>query len=185
VAELLAKVASPEPAPGAGFVAGMTVSLAAGLVTMAARLSVEEWPEARGAAAQSETLRLRIAPLAERNAEAYAAALAALAGEQARYRTRDETLADTLAAAADVPLRIGDAAATVASLAADVAENGNASVRADCAVAASLAVAGARAAAALVEVNLGTTPGDERIAMAREHAEDASAALERALAAVA
>jgi formiminotetrahydrofolate cyclodeaminase len=182
--DLLAEVASPQPVPGGGFVAAVSVAMAAGLVTMAARLS-SDWPEARGAAAQAETLRARARELARRNAEAYSQALAALGGEEEKYRTRDETLADALDRAADVPLQIGDAAAAVTTLAAEVADRGEPSVRADCAVAASLATAGARAAASLVEVNLATTGDDERVVRARAQVADAEGSLERALAAVA
>src|SRR3954447_10701683 len=141
--DFLDEIASPAPVPGGGFVAGITVAMAAGIVSMAARLS-EDWPERRGASAQAETLRARATELASTNAEAYAKAIAALAGREERYRTRDETMGDALARAADVPLAIGDAATAVATLAAEVAEHGDPRFRADCAVAASLAVAGAR-----------------------------------------
>jgi len=93
-------------------------------------------------------------------------------------------MGDALARAADVPLAIGDAATAVAALAAEVAEHGEPRFRADCAIAASLAAAGARSAAVLVDVNLGTTGGDERTDRARRQADDAAAALQRALDAV-
>jgi formiminotetrahydrofolate cyclodeaminase len=144
-----------------------------------------DWPEGRGAAAQAETLRKRVMELASKNAEAYARALAALRGKEEKYRTRDETMGDALALAANIPLEIGDAATAVAALAAEVAERGNPRFCADCAAAASLAVAGARAAATLVEVNLGTTSEDERVMRAREQIDDAAASLEQALASVA
>jgi formiminotetrahydrofolate cyclodeaminase len=184
VDELLIELASPSPAPGSGFAAAVAVAMGAATITMAARLS-PDWAEGRGAAAQAETLRKRVMELASRNAEAYAAALAALKGKEEKYRTRDETMGDALKRAADVPLEIGDAATAVAALAAEVADRGNPRFGADCAAAASLAVAAARAAATLVEVNLGTTGEDERVRRAREQVADASASLEHALAAVA
>jgi formiminotetrahydrofolate cyclodeaminase len=184
VDELLSELAAPSPVPGAGFAAAVSVAMGASIVTMAARLS-SEWAEGRGSAAQAETLRRRVMELASRNAEAYAEALAALEGKEERYRTRDETMADALARAADVPLEIGDAATAVAAIAAEVAANGEPRFCADCAVAASLAVAGARAAATLVDVNLGTTDDDERVKRAHAQIAEASASLEQALAAVA
>ena len=184
VDELLVELASPSPVPGSGFAAAVAIAMGAATITMAARLS-HDWPEGRGAAAQAETLRKRVMELASRNAEAYEAALAALKGREEKYRTRDESMGDALARAADVPLEIGDAATSVAALAAEVADRGNPRFCADCAAAASLAVAGARAAAILVEVNLGTTGEDERVRRAREQIEDASASLAQALAAVA
>jgi len=184
VDELLTELASPSPAPGSGFAAALAIAMGAATVTMAARLS-PEWPEGRGAAAQAETLRTRVMDLASRNAAADEAALAALKGREEKYRTRDETMRDALAQAAEVPLEIGDAATSVAALAAEVAERGNPRFCADCAAAASLAAAAARAAATLVEVNLGTTGEDERVRRARSQISDASASLAQALASVA
>ncbi len=57
-------------------------------------------------------------------------------------------------------------------------------MRADAAAAGALALAGARGAAILVEVNLTTTSGDERLTRARELVADAEAAVERATAQV-
>ena len=176
--ELLAEVSSPEPMPGAGYVAAVALEMAAGLVAMAARVSRGEWGEARGAAAQATTLRERIAPLAERNVDAYREAVALL-GEDAA-RGDDESLRDALERAAGVPLEIAEAAVDVASLAAVVAERGDQGLRADAVSAALLAEAAARAAATLVEVNLGTTSADERVARGRDLAGSATAAAQRA-----
>jgi methenyltetrahydrofolate cyclohydrolase len=183
--EFLDEVASPELVPGAGFSSAVTVAMAAGLVTMTARRSLEVWPEGAGAAAQAERLRKRVIPLAEQNVAAYRKAVAMLRGEEpAESRSHDFDLSRSLDEAARIPLQIGEAAADVAALAADVAEYGEPSVRADAATAGALALAGARGAAILVEVNLATTPGDERLARARELIADAEAALERASAQV-
>jgi formiminotetrahydrofolate cyclodeaminase len=184
VDDLLTEVASPSPAPGSGFAAALAIAMGAATVTMAARLS-PDWPEGRGAAAQAETLRKHVMELASRNAQAYEAALSALKGREEKHRTRDETMRDALAQAADVPLQIGDAATSVAAHAAEAAERGNPRFCADCAAAASLAAAGARAAATLVEVNLGTTGDDERVRRAQTQISDASASLAQALAQVA
>jgi formiminotetrahydrofolate cyclodeaminase len=178
VAELLDEVSSPEPMPGAGYCAALALEMAAGLVAMAARVSRAEWGEARGAAAQATTLRERVAPLAERNVEAYRDAVALLSAPESGHR--DDELRDALARAAGVPLEIADIAVDVASLAAVVAERGDQALRADAVSAALLAEAAARAAATLVAVNLGTTSSDERVARAGDLAGSASAAAERA-----
>jgi len=178
VADLLDQVSSPEPMPGAGYCAALALEMAAGLVTMAARVSRAEWGEARGAAAQASTLRDRVAPLAERNVEAYRDAVALLTA--AESKGRDEELRDALARAAGVPLEIAEIAVDVASLAAVVAERGDQALRADAVSAALLAEAAARAAATLVEVNLGTTTSDERVTRAGDLAGSAAAAAERA-----
>jgi formiminotetrahydrofolate cyclodeaminase len=183
--DFLDEVASSKLLPGGGFVAAVSVAMAAGLVAMAARRSRERWPEAKGAVAQADALRARLTPLAEANAEAYVAAVAALSQEGGTgAETRDELIAQALDLAAQIPLQIGEAASDVSALAAEVAEHGEPSLRADAATAALLAHAAARAAATLVEVNLGTTTDDERVARARELVAAASAASEQALAAV-
>lgn len=183
--EFLDEVASPELVPGAGFSSAVTVAMAAGLVTMTARRSLEVWPEGAGAAAQAERLRKRVIPLAEENVAAYRKAVGLLRGDDlADVQHRDFELSRSLEEAARIPLAIGEAAADVAALAADVAEYGEPSVRADAATAGALALAGARGAAILVEVNLTTTSGDERLARARELVVDAEAAVERATAQV-
>jgi glutamate formiminotransferase / formiminotetrahydrofolate cyclodeaminase len=175
--ELLEEVSSAEPMPGAGYCAAIALEMAAGLVAMAARASRADWGEGRGAAAQATTLRERIAPLADRNVDAYREAVALLGGEGS---AGDEALRDALARAAGVPLEIAEVAVDVAALAAVVAERGDQAMRADAVSAALLAEAAARAAATLVEVNLGTTSSDERVARARDLAGTATAAAERA-----
>ena len=178
LAELLDEVSSPEPMPGAGYCAAVALELAAGLVAMTARASRAEWGVARGAAAQATTLRERIAPLAERNVDAYREAVALLGGSESAGG--DESLRDALERAAGVPLEMAEVAVDVASLAAVVAERGEQALRADAVSAALLAEAAARAAATLVEVNLGTTSADERVARARDLAGSATAAAQRA-----
>jgi formiminotetrahydrofolate cyclodeaminase len=176
--ELLDQVSSPEPMPGAGYCAAVTLEMAAGLVAMTARVSRAEWGEARGAAAQASTLLDRIAPLAERNVEAYREAVGLLG--TAESGGKDEPLRDALERAAGIPLEIAEAAVDVASLAAVVAERGDQALRADAVSAALLAEGAARTAATLVEVNLGTSSADERVARARDLAGSATAAAQRA-----
>jgi formiminotetrahydrofolate cyclodeaminase len=185
----LEDVASAELLPGAGYVAAVGVAMAAGLVAMGARLSAGSWPEARALAAQAEKLRDRATPLAEMNAEAYEYAVAALRGKKAAgsagASSRDDQLAGALERAAWIPLKICEAASDVAALAASVAERGEPALRADLIVAALIAHASAQAAATLIEVNLTTTAGDERLEEARNQVGAAAIALERARAVLA
>jgi formiminotetrahydrofolate cyclodeaminase len=76
---------------------------------------------------------------------------------------RDTLIGETLSRAADIPLEIAECAATVAELAAEIARCGNQNVRGDAAAAAILASAAARVAANLVEINLATVEGDDRV----------------------
>ena len=66
-----------------------------------------------------------------------------------------------------MPLAIAEAALDVASLAAELVERGNPNIRGDAATAVLLSEAAVRATANLVEINLGTREGDERIERAR------------------
>jgi formiminotetrahydrofolate cyclodeaminase len=193
VKDFLAEIATPEPMPGAGYCAAVTLSMAAGLVAMVAGASRAEWGEAKGAAAQANALRERVAPLAQLNVDAYASAIARL--RAAEYEPDDaraepgsdpsQDLGPLLQRAAQIPLEIAEAAVDVASLAAIVAERGEQALRADAVAGALLAQGAARAAATLVEVNLGTTGTDARVTRVRDLAGSANAAAERALATLA
>jgi len=173
--ELLASIADETRAPAGGSVAAIVVALAAALVAKAARLSRGSWRDARGAIAQADALRARVVPLAEADAAAYAEAIAAL-------EARDPGLGAALSRSAHIPLVIAEAAADVASLAKWVAEEGDPAARGDAATAAVYALAAARAAAHLVEINLSATRGDERVLVARALAQTAERAAEAALA---
>jgi formiminotetrahydrofolate cyclodeaminase len=182
--DFLQEVASSELNPGSGFVAGVSVSMAAGLVAMAARVSRDEWPEADDVAERGEELRQQVAELAELNAEAYAEAIAAQRESGGGSGSRDAAAQQAVARAADPPFEIGKVAAEVADLAARVTENGLPSVRADAAIAASLARTGAVGTQMLIEINAGITDADERLTKAREIVVAATEAEERAVAAV-
>jgi formiminotetrahydrofolate cyclodeaminase len=180
----LETLSSDGPAPGSGTAAAIVVAMAAGLVTMVARASSEDWDEARGVVGQAETFRARVAPLAQADAEAYEAALAALRGRnELEERYRDQKLQAALAHAAEVPQRIAETGSDLACLAALLVENGNPEVRIDAAAACVLAEAGTRVAAQLVEANLGATEGDPRVRHVRTLVAMAEEASQRALAA--
>jgi formiminotetrahydrofolate cyclodeaminase len=145
---------------------------------MVARCSAGSWPEASGVAAQALAIAGRAAPLARVDAQAWEAAVAALreAGGDGAPGDRDFELERKLEQAAAVPLEIARLAADAAELAAVAGERCDGAYRADAAAAAALAAGGARAAAHLVEVNLGVREGDTRLLQARASEQAASAA---------
>ena len=182
VRELLDATASGEPTPGGGSLAAVTAACAACLVAMTARNS-PTWAAAGGIAAQATTLRRRLEELAPANDQAYEHALAALhMPRELEPAARDQVLGDSLEQAAAIPLAIAEAAANVAELAAVVAEEGDPSARGDAAAAAMLALGATRAAAQLVEINLGVLAHDERRLRATRLAADAAEASARTLA---
>jgi methenyltetrahydrofolate cyclohydrolase len=155
-----------QPASGGGPLAALATASAAELLASIARASTRNWPDARGVAAQAESLRDRATPLAELSVEAHDKALVAGGG--------DYEVGRAYAEAAEPPLRIVETAADVAELAALVAEYGDPARRADAISAGHVAAGCARAAAELVAVNLTVSANDERVRRANLLAEEAA-----------
>ena len=177
--ELLDTIAAETPAPGGGSVAAFVAEMAASLAAMAARFA-HDWDGAAGAVAQAETLRHRAAPLADEDAVAYENVLTAMRmPQELEPEVRNTLIGETLSRAADVPLAIAECAASVAELAAEIAVCGNPNLRGDAAAAAILAASAARVAANLVEINLSTVEGDDRVERAREFVRSADRAAGR------
>ena len=169
VSEFCDTVAAETSAPGGGSAAAITGALAASLTAMAARFSKEQWEDAAGAVAQAETLKARLLPLAEEDSRAYENVLLALRmSKEVEEELRDAAIGDALSRAADVPMAIAEASLDVATLACELSERGNPNLHGDAAAAAFLAEAAVRASANLVEINLATREGDERLERARE-----------------
>lgn len=185
-------LAAREQAPGGGSAAALTVAFAAGLVAMVARSSRDVWADAAGVAAQALTLQDRASALAHSDARAWEDALAALRAAadptppdaDRNGQRRDDELEQKLERAAAVPLEIAEIGADTALLAAQAGEHGDLAYRADASAAAALAAGGARAAAHLVEVNLGVRAGDSRLARARASEAAATEAAESLLASI-
>lgn len=170
-AELLDRLAARTPAPGGGAAAAWACALAAGLAEMAAGFAGDADGAARARALRADAL-----VLAERDGEAYGAALAA--------RREGGDVAAAMAAAAEPPLRIAEAAAEVAELAAALAVTGKASLVGDAMTGALLAEAAARAAARLAEMDLeaaGSAAPAGAVAQAHVATRRAASAREQAL----
>jgi formiminotetrahydrofolate cyclodeaminase len=179
--ELLDTIAAETPAPGGGSVAAFVTEMAASLAAMAARFA-HDWEGAAGAVAQAETLRHRAAPLAIEDAVAYENVLTAMRmPKELEPEVRNTLIGETLSRAADAPLQIAETAADVADLAAEIAVCGNPNLRGDAAAASILATAAARVAANLVEINLATVEGDERVELARALVRSSEKATRRAI----
>jgi methenyltetrahydrofolate cyclohydrolase len=162
VADLLAEVAAPTPAPGGGSSAAVACALAAALVEMTG--------DERAAA-----LRERALELAEADLGSYAPVLEAQrlpADDPARAKR----LRAALSEASTVPLQLAELGCEVAELAAAAARGGRRSLEGDATAGALLAEAATRAAARLVELNLAEQPEDRRLAAARGCADRAWAA---------
>ena len=166
VRELLRAVAARTSAPGGGAAAAMTAALAAALTGMAARYSADTPGRV---ADEADGHRERAAALADADAAAYGAFLAAL------RRPRDDpgraaAVASARDAAAAVPAEIAALAGAVSDLAAPLVHGGNPNLRGDARAAVLLAAAAADTAAGLVEINVGADP---RVGRARAIADAA------------
>ena len=170
VGAFLDALAAGTPAPAGGSAAALVLAQAAALCSKAARLSASQLTADLAAelTTEAEHIRGAAASLIDEDSRAYQAVI-----EQSRRLRGSRTdeshaggrasgLAAALSAAADVPIRIVELATSVASLAAVLARDGKPALRGDAIAAGLLARAAARAAAALVSINLADMPADPR-----------------------
>jgi len=158
VAAFLDALAAGSAAPAAGSAAALVLAQAAALCAKAARLSAGQLTAGRAArlTAEAERIRAAAASLIDEDPRAYRAVI-----EQRRHQAAQAAEA-AFSGAADVPLRIVELCVPVAGLAADLAAGGKPALRGDAITAGLLAQAAARAAAALVTINLARMPDDPR-----------------------
>jgi methenyltetrahydrofolate cyclohydrolase len=148
--------------PDAGPAAALAGSAAASILAGAAR-AVDDGAHA----AQASALGERLTRASRADAEALAAARADLAAPPAGDARGDFALGRSLERAAAVPLLIAEACADLVALSRALEPVVAADHAPDVRAAAMLAAGAARAAAYLVEVNLGVGPDDARLARAR------------------
>jgi formiminotetrahydrofolate cyclodeaminase len=181
--ELLERVASAAPIPGAGPSAAWTLALAAALVEMVGAVALAKEPDDPGAVAgrreRAAALRAHALSLATRDAAAYQDVLAVTRSRgEAGYTGR---LRAALSAAVDPLVAIAEAAAELTRLAADAAADARGGVRGEAIAAAVLAEAVARAVVPLVQLNLAGQPEDPRFDQVRELADGAQRDRDRAV----
>jgi formiminotetrahydrofolate cyclodeaminase len=181
-------LASGAPVPGGGSASAVAASLAAGLVAMVASLSAgrQRYAEHSAlhlwAADEGRRLAADLLALAEEDAAAYAA----LSAAQKRSRETDAQVAERAAGiraaarlAADVPLRCVAACRDVVRAAEALAGRSNVNASSDLNVAALLAEAAARGAAANVIVNLPAVDDEAYARQARDRVNHLLGEIER------
>jgi len=178
VGAFLDALAAGAAAPAGGSAAALVLAQAAALCAKSARLSGRQLTASRAAelTAEAEQIRGTAASLIDEDPRAYQAVIEhsrriggeqnrRIGGERRAERSaagRSDGMAAALSAAADVPMRIVELATSVAALAAVLARDGKPALRGDAIAAGLLARAAARAAAALVSINLADRPADPR-----------------------
>lgn len=192
LARVVAAVArASAPPPSGGSVAAAVGALAAALTQMVAGLTAGR-PKYATVAAEMQAIAHRgaaltaeLLTLVRRDATAVDAVAAAYRLPKATAQERSlraNTIEHTMRSATDAPLDIARASASVADLAATVAERGNTNAVADAAVAALLAEAVCRAAALTVRVNVPALHDATAVRHLERQASDFAAAAARAAA---
>jgi methenyltetrahydrofolate cyclohydrolase len=155
-------LASDAPTPGGGAVAALAGATGAALISMVCNLTIgrtgyEEAEERmRGVLDEAEASRTALLDLADRDAAAFGAVMAAFTMPKetdAERAVRSQAIQEGYSAAAEVPLDIARRAAELMELAREVTEIGNANAASDGACAAQALSAAVWSATYNVEIN--------------------------------
>jgi formiminotetrahydrofolate cyclodeaminase len=188
VAQFVDVLASGEPVPGGGAAAAIAGSLGAALVAMVANLSEGRPKYAEHAALHARAipaakeLQDRMLSLADEDAEAFAgygAAMKLPRGTDEERVARTAAIREAALAATLSPLRTVEASLEIVGLAEGLAGRSNKNASSDLEVAALMAVAACRAAAANVYINLPSIGDESRARELFERTETIADAVER------
>ena len=151
------RVAGNSPVPAGGSVAATTAALAAALPAMIARIALEKQgstPSLEQMVEQGDSLTRRLLALAQEDADAYLAVLAARRDNTGGEAERDERIRKAWRHAAQVPAETIKLAREVAQLARRAAREGRPGTVGDAVMAALLAAAAAAGAMVNLRLNV-------------------------------
>lgn len=167
VSDLVARLATSDPVPGGGSASALAGAMGAALVEMVVSLTAGRPAAAEHEAAlvaigaEAADLRVELLRLAEVDADAYAAVVAArrmAKDTDAERAARQERITASVREATQAPLEVVLRSAEAFALAASLAPIGNRNAVSDVGVAGLLAAAAIRGAAMNVEINLPSLP---------------------------
>jgi glutamate formiminotransferase/formiminotetrahydrofolate cyclodeaminase len=162
----LEHLAAGTATPGGGSAAAYTAAMAAGLVSMVARLTLgkKKYKDAKdqmeAIITESDRLRKELDDLVIRDSEAFQAVLQAYVlpkGNQEEQKRRSAAIETAIQKAAEVPLQVASRATRVLELASQVAQDGNVNAITDAGSAGMLAIAALQAAGMNVRTNAQST----------------------------
>ncbi len=171
-----AELAAPTPTPGGGSAAAYAGAMAAGLVSMVARLTIGkkgyENQEKNMAALpeESESLRADLRTAVDRDAEAFNQVMAAFKKPKSAP-DRKEAIQEATLQAAEVPLAVAGKALRVLELALKAARTGNLNAISDAGSAVNLAYAALNSAAYNVRINISSLEDEKAAAKYRKAVE--------------
>ncbi len=159
--DFLDSLAAGTAAPGGGSAAAYSGAMAAGLVSMVARLTIGKrgYAEVEGEMGkilgESETLREELTMAVKEDSEAFIQVMAAYKKPKSD-QDREEKIQGAILKAAEVPLAVAGKALRVSELALKTAELGNKNAITDSGAGANLAYAAVTSAGYNVRINLGS-----------------------------
>ncbi len=181
-------VASQKPVPGGGSVSAYAGSLAAGLVGMVSRLTLDRpeyekhWPQVKKTLNDAEPLQRRLLTLVDEDSQSFTRLMEAYRlprGTEQEKQERSSQIQARLKSAADVPLTTAQTASKVLSLANVLSEYANENALSDLQTAVFVAHASVMGALANVTINLARIKDADYVKRMRLEIENLQSQIER------
>ena len=163
LANFASEVASDKPVPGGGSVSALAGALAASLVSMVSRLTLNKqnyethWARSKELLLETENIRSELMNLVDEDTQAFASLMQAFRlpkSSEDEKRRRSEEIQTRLKSAAEVPLKTAERSGKVLMNAKTLAEFGNENALSDLQTSVHLAYAGVMGAISNVKINL-------------------------------